>query len=292
MRTPFQRHGQTIARRIEGHSGRTASVRNVEQSWAQPFIQWLLTPALVAGLLIALAQLYNPPTRWARRLKSDIAIAAGLPEGLEREVWQESIAEQAERLRGYRRAFVGWTWFWKWLGVIYLGGALVGTILYPPINRPGDRYPLGPGDYIFYGLGLVLALVAAISISSGRDYWGRSSREVLLRRRVRQFDRRWRKLRRIEKRRKKRAETDSAIRSTGTRLGFSTQADEFGAFVRDRDMRAMIRALGWGGADLAAQSYNDLRGRGVEIPQWPLPEVRSNASTPAATVEVDGTGAE
>jgi len=110
-----------------------------EDSWAQPLVQWLLTPALITGLLLGGTRLFDPPTRWSRRLKSDIAILGGLPEGPEKRVWQASIAWQAERLREYRRAFVGATLVAKLVGLAILGAALFGLISYPPINEPGDK---------------------------------------------------------------------------------------------------------------------------------------------------------
>ncbi|MGD8168544.1 hypothetical protein ACEXOS_015085 [Herbiconiux sp. P16] len=115
-----------------------------DQSWAQPAIQWLLTPALVTGGLLALARLYDPATRWARNLRSDITILGGLPEGSEKRFWQKSVDQQAVRLREYREAFVGWTLFWKWAVVGLVGATILGLILYPPVT---GRLPWLPSPH-------------------------------------------------------------------------------------------------------------------------------------------------
>jgi hypothetical protein len=83
-----------------------------------------------------------------------------------------------------------------------------------------------------------------------------------------------RKLRRIEKRRVERAETDHTIRARGSRLGFSTQVDEFGAWMRDDDLREYVRTAGYIAADMRARTRADLAHRGVPLPPWPDPDTR------------------
>jgi hypothetical protein len=236
----------------------------VEESWAQGALQWLITPALITGFLVALAQFYDPPTRWSRRLKGDLAILGGLPEGKERERWQESVEWQALRLRQYRTAFVGGTLLMKWGTVTFLGVAIFGLVLWPPF---GDGW--GPTDWILIGLGVVNSLLIGTFISAGYDLGGRSPVDIMRARRVRAHDRRLKKLRRIERVRAERAKTDSSIRPIGSRLGFSTQADEFGAWVRDPGLRTLARLSGVMGADLRQDVRGELRARGVAIPPDP-----------------------
>lgn len=245
-----------------------------EESWAQPLIQWLLTPALITGALVGAARLFDPPTRWSRRLKSDIAILSGLPEGPEKRVWQASVVWQAMQLREYRRAFVGGVLVTKWVGLAIFGALLFGIVSYPPINKPGDKYPFGLFDYCMMAAGFLSMVIYIVSVASGHDFFGRSARELLLRRRLRRFRRRFKKLLRLDKERARRIIDGSSIRPRGSKLGFSTQVDEFGPWMRDGDLRSVIRLAGWGGADHAAVYYKKLRERGVEMPPWPDPETR------------------
>lgn len=236
----------------------------MEESWAQGALQWLITPAFITGLLIALAQFYDPSTRWSRRLKGDLAVLGGLPEGNERDRWEESVEWQALRLRQYRTAFVGRTLLVKWGAVTLVGGLIFGLILWPPF---GD--PWGPADWILIGIGLIDTLLIGLFISAGYDLAGRTPAEIMRSRRVREHDRRLKRLRRIERVRAERANTDPSIRPKGSRLGFSTQVDEFGAWVRDPGLRTLARLSGVMGADLAQRQRDDLRARGVAIPTDP-----------------------
>ncbi|EZP26248.1 hypothetical protein [Microbacterium oleivorans] len=241
----------------------------MNETWAFEAVRWLLTPALVTAILIALAQFYNPPTRWTRRIKNDMSIAGGLPDGLEKERWQSSITSQAARLRLYRRAFVGWPLFLKWAGIVYIGISLGGLILWPPLNKPDEPVAFGPADYIFLGQGVLITLFVAITVSSGRSTSGRTPPEIIVRQRVRDHDRRLKKLKRIEKVRASRAATDSSIRPKGSRLGFSTQVDELGAWVRDPGLRALTFYTPIAGSDLAAETRRELAERGIRIPDYP-----------------------
>lgn len=239
------------------------------ESWALPAAGWLVTPALVTGVLLALARMYDPPTRWARRLKEDIAILGGISDEGERRAWQEPIDARAMQLREYRRAFVGWTLFWKWVMVLGVTASIIGLVVYPPTNQEGQAVYWGPGDYILMSLGLVTCTLYMAFISTGHDFLGRSPRELLLAKRASRFRRRSRKLRRLDKERVARANSNPAIRRNGSRLGFETQVDEFGAWMRDRDLREYVRTAGFVGADIHARYGDRLRRRGVDIPEWP-----------------------
>lgn len=232
-------------------------------------VQWLLTPALVTGALLALARFFDAPTRWARRLRDDISILGGLPDGAEKRTWQQSVDWQARRLREYRRAFVGGTLIVKWFVLIFVAALTLWTILHPPINEPGDPYPFVPADYMIFVMGFGETALFVVLISRGIDFLGRTPREILLLRRLRQYNRRMRKLHRIEKERAKRAETDPTIRPKGSRPGFSSQVDEFGPWMRDEDLREYVRTEGYIAADFHQRAKEDLARRGVPFPPWP-----------------------
>lgn len=238
-------------------------------SWLFPFLQSILTPALIAGAALGLARLYDPPTRWLRQLRSDLIIAGGLPNGPEKIVWEDSVTWQGQRLREYQEAFVGWALVARWAGLAFVIVPLVLLVAFPPINKPGDAYPLGPADYMMMVMGLIATVIYALALGSGRDFWGRSPRDIILRRRLRRFRRRLHVARRLDKARAKRVSGGATIESTGSRLGFSTQVDVFGPWMRDRDIRNYIGAAGFAGLDIAATYLSEARARGVELPAWP-----------------------
>lgn len=244
---------------------------------------WLLTPALVTGAVLALARLYDPPTRWARKIKSDIAILTGLADGAEKEAWQASIDKQAARLREYRRAFVGWTLFWKWVVVGFVAVAVLGLILYPPVNESGQPAMWGPADYLMILGGLYCCIIYVVAVSAGQDFLGRSPRELLLLRRLRRHDRRRRRLLRVA--RAERGAVRQGVERRGSWLGFVTQVDELGEWMRDPDLRGYVRNAGFVSADIRGRYYADLRRRGVAIPAWPavsnrrLPEPEHSAES-------------
>lgn len=61
-----------------------------------------LVGALVTTGIVALTALAYPGVRWARRIKRDIEIVGGLPDGSpEREIWQAKVTALARRLRAY-----------------------------------------------------------------------------------------------------------------------------------------------------------------------------------------------
>jgi hypothetical protein len=273
------RRRETRAKVLRQPAGRTLILSGLmEDTWALGAIRWLLTPALITGGLIGLARLYDPPTRWARRLKSDMAIASGLPEGPEKVQWQLGLAERAQRIREYRIAFVGWTRVVKWIMVVFVGGTLVGLIVYPPINKPGDRYPYSPAEYplIFGGIGVCLLYMYCIG--AGTDFIGRNARELILLRRLRRYHRRARRLRRLGNARAKATGTGSGTMRSPSRLGFESQVDPLGAFMQHLDLRLWILSAGFVAADHHASHAARLRDRGVPIPPWPAYE-DSNAPT-------------
>lgn len=201
----------------------------------------------------------------------------GLPEGPERRVWQEWVEWQAMRLREYRYAFIGWTRFWKWAGLAFICVAVFGFILYPPLNEPGEPPTWGMFDYGMMALGLLSIAMYSFALGSGHDIVGRSPREIIIRRRVRDHDRRMRKLRRIERERARRVAQGVDVRPAGSRLGFSTQVDELGAWASDFDLRKLAKLGGFFAADLAASVRAEIRAHGAEIPKWP--ELESSDET-------------
>lgn len=241
----------------------------MEESWAQSVAQWVLTPALVTGALLALARLFDPPTRWARRLRSDIAIASALPDGKEKTLWDSEVEWQAARLREYEAAFIGWALIRKWTGLAALGTVVALGVLYPPINKPGEPETYGPADWAIMAAGGVSLVLYLGSLASGRDFLGRTPREIVLLARLRSHKRRWRKLMRLERERRRRRARGIEVPPKGTRLGFSTQVDKFGLFMRDPVLRDVIRTSGFVAADFNLRYRADLHARGVSIPPWP-----------------------
>ncbi|WP_413320375.1 hypothetical protein AA0Z99_05930 [Agrococcus sp. 1P02AA] len=226
-----------------------------------------MTPTVVTGGLLALTRLYDPPTRWARKIKSDITILSGLADDAEKDAWQASIDQQAARIREYRRAFVGWTLFWKWFVVGCVAMAVLGLILYPPVNEAGQPAGWGPADYIMILGGLYLSVIYVVAVSAGHDFLGRSPRELLLLRRLRRHNRRHRRLLRVT--RATRGPVRPSVERGVSWLGFRTQVDEFGQWMRDPDLRGYVRNAGFVSADIRGRYYADLRRRGVPIPTWP-----------------------
>jgi len=164
-------------------------------------------------------------------------------------------------------AFVGWTHLLKWVAPAFIGVALFGVIAYPPLNEPGEPPMWGPADYVLMAAGLLSTLWYFVVMGSGADFTGRSPRQIIIRRRVRDYDRRLRKLRRIEKERARRVAAGERVRPVGSRLGLYTQVDELGAWANDRDLRLLARVAGFAGADIAAEARADARKCGVEIPK-------------------------
>jgi hypothetical protein len=133
-----------------------------------------------------------------------------------------------------------------------------------------------------YVMGFAEMGLFVVLVSLGSDFLGRTPRQILLLRRLRQRNRRWRKLRRIEKAGAELAETNPKARPTGSRLGFTTQVDEFGAWMRDEDLRGWVRTAGFVAADIQARYRANLSRRGVPLPKWPDTETRgAPGPTPA-----------
>lgn len=157
---------------------------------------------------------------------------------------------------------LGWTLFWKWAVVLGFGSALVGFVLYPPVNQPDDSFRYRPADYVFLLPGFLTSLLYVAAVGAGTDFIGRSPRAIILLRRLRRYNRRWRKLMRVEKERARRLKFDPTIVRRGSWRGFNTQSDDLGGFMRDRDLREWVRNAGIIGADFHAQYWAKLRSRG------------------------------
>lgn len=205
------------------------------------FFSWLFTPALIGSLLLLAGPFFVPAVRWARRLKSDVGIFGGMPESEEKDLLGLSITRQAERLREYREVMLtGKYLVGLWIAVAYIATAVILVILFPPINKPGDRYQLGIFDYGMMAIGLLIMVVALFLIFSGRDFYGRTPRALIWRDRAARHYRRHRKLRRLQQERVKHPKPDGAHRPEGSSLGFSTQVDPL-AYWASADGRRELR---------------------------------------------------
>jgi hypothetical protein len=203
-------------------------------------VRWLVTPAAVATLLFGLLPLYDPPVRWARRLRGDIAIAAGLPEGDEKRLLEADLERQARRLREYREVYVGWRWVRKWALVSFVGVEVVLLTLYPPFDaklRTGEP-AFGPADYMLLAGGAVQLLAFVVFFGLGLNARGRTPSEVLFFERYGRRARRAGRSRRLQRLRARRRNRGEDVRGTGSTLGFSTQVDPLGMEVREWVMRS------------------------------------------------------
>jgi hypothetical protein len=64
--------------------------------------------AVSTASLLAFVSWVFPSARWTRRLKRDMEILAGLPEGPEKEQWGASVVALARRLRAYEKFVPLW----------------------------------------------------------------------------------------------------------------------------------------------------------------------------------------
>ena len=189
----------------------------------------------MATILFAILPLYDPPARRARRLRGDIAIATGLPEGDEKRRLQTDLERQAKNLREYREVYVGRRWLAKWALVLFAGATIGLLVAYPPFSaRAGDGSPAyGPTDY-FLMLGGAIQLLAFVTFFGlGLDSRGRTPEEVLVHERTGRRLRRERRLRRLNTQRAKNEELGQRTHREGSTLGFRTQVDALGPRVQD-----------------------------------------------------------
>lgn len=248
-------------------------------------LTWLVTPAFVATTIFALVPLYDAPVRWSRRLKSDITIASGLPEGEEKTRLTDTLESQARRLREYREVWTVPRLFRKWAVLSGCGALIICLIIQPPINRPGERPVFSPADWILVLLALYEIAIVAFCIGQGLSIDGRTPRQMMIRDRIKRHDRRWKRLRRLDRERSR--QVDEGHRSgTGSRLGFRTQVDPMAGWVRTWEPRSIGRNTGWIAVGISRYAYFSLRDKGVRPPStedlhpsWRAPQAREDRSS-------------
>ncbi|AZZ51426.1 hypothetical protein [Rathayibacter festucae] len=223
------------------------------------FLAWLITPAVVATILFGVLPYYDAGTRWTRRIKSDITIASGLPDGHEKEMLEQSVVEQAERLRVYRKAFTPGSLVLKWLVLTFAAATTGLLIAYPPINSGDEEYPFGPADYMMMFTGFMILVLVVALIGSGHDVHGRDPEQMIAAARARRHRKRTAKLTKLDKLRAERIKAGHGMKPNGSRLGFSTQVDPLANCVSTWEMLYISQFSGWGAGGLADDAYSSLR---------------------------------
>lgn len=223
-------------------------------------VGWLVTPALVATLLIATVPLYNPTVRWSRRLRNDIQIANGLPDGPEKQLLSVDVETQARRLRLYREAFRGRHLVGKWGFVAYFTGALSAFFFARPDSTSGTL-----NHYLVIG-GALVGIMYLILIGCGLDILGRPPAAIIRADRVRRYRARRRKLARLNKARIAAIAEGRSLQPHSSDLGFRSQVDPLGDWVRTWEMRSIARFTGIAGGGLSADAVKSLRAKGLKVP--------------------------
>jgi hypothetical protein len=229
-------------------------------------LAWLITPAAVTTLIFTFAPFYDPPVRWTRRLKTDISIAGGLPEGDMKTQLNEEIEWRARKLLDYRSAFTPLRVLVKWLWLAFSAIPFVLMIIWPPVNKPNEPPVLAPADWMMVGIGVYTLVIYITCIGSGLDLFGRTPIEMMIRDRVRRHDRRWKKLCRLDKYRARRAPSAPQSALRGTALGFVNQSDAMAGWVRSWEARSIGRNTGWIAAGIDARARISLRDKGIAAP--------------------------
>lgn len=221
---------------------------------------WLVTPALIATVLVAALPLYDPAVRWSRRLRNDIQIAGGLPDGPEKELLNASLERQARRLRLYREAFKGRHQIAKWGFVAYFSLCVIVVVAWPP-----NLAEAGADNILYFG-GAAWAVIYATLIGRGFDIMGRTPLALIRRDRVRRHDRRVKRLDRLDKVRAAAIADGRDLRPKGSRLGLSTQVDALAEWVRTPEAQSIARNTGFAGAGLSDDAVRSLREKGQKVP--------------------------
>jgi len=222
---------------------------------------WLITPAVIATVLFAALPLYDPTVRWTRRLKNDIQIAGGLPDGAEKDLLNSSLEEQARRLRLYRQAFRGRHAVGKWVFVVYFSFAVFALVAWPPNPKVYAAF-----DWLILATGATYGLLYATLIGTGLDMWGRTPLALVRKDRVRRYRKRRKAIGRLEKLRPTAIAEGRKLRASGSQLGFETQVDPLAEWVRTWEMRSIAQYTGMAASGLSDDAVRSLRGKGLRVP--------------------------
>jgi hypothetical protein len=212
--------------------------------WAVDVSKWLVSPALVIAAMWLGAQLYEPTLRWGRRLRRDQAFGAGIPEGDEKNAWNRMNVELARRLRLYRLAMTTKRRIGKYIALVYISFTVLVTVVFPPLNTPGEPPILGVADYYLMGFSLLQMAIVLTWISLGRSISGRNIEQMLVADRITRYRRREKHLRRLDKIRAERIAEGAKIKGRSSRLGFESQVDPLSRWVSTWEWRAIGEATG------------------------------------------------
>ena len=139
-------------------------------------------------------------------------------------------------------------------------------IVWPPINKPGDKYPLGPPDYMMMVAGLYSIAIYVACIGLGLSIWGRTPVQMMIRDRIARFNRRYKRLRHINNERKRRIGDGEALKPRGSELGFRTQVDPMSGWVRTWENRAIGTHTGCIAVGIDGDARASLAKNGVRAP--------------------------
>jgi len=124
---------------------------------------------IITTAVLALTTLVIPTVRWTRQLKSELAVFSEMPEGEEKNYWQQRVEEQSVRLRTYRTLVPWWDRLLGWLVVVCFAlaisfGALFGI----------DTSWMAPFDWIIFIMGLFVGVYVTINTLKGGSFHGLS----------------------------------------------------------------------------------------------------------------------
>ena len=182
------------------------------------FLLDLGVPALIGTALLATLPLIEPSIRWSRRLKNDIQISAGLPDGPERKLWNAGIENLARDLREYREAFSAVRVLLRYAVFTY-GLAGVGYLLWPTGWNEWMEVNGVPG----IPLALIVGLTAYeffIVVAYGVGFGFQRAAVILRDRRNKPHYKRLGKLLRLDRKRRRAIKTGRKLHPKGSRLGF------------------------------------------------------------------------
>jgi hypothetical protein len=86
---------------------------------------------LASAGIIALAASMMPAVRWSRQLVREVGILAGLPDGKERNAWEERVLAHAQRLRLFQDVMPLRHKVFPWIPVFLFIGSITWAILDP-----------------------------------------------------------------------------------------------------------------------------------------------------------------
>lgn len=127
-------------------------------------LRWILALPFASAALLAVLPFFAPPVRWTRRLKNDIEIWKGLPEGEEKEQFEKAVRLIARRLHAYRFDVRRIDKVFPWAGTVLFALAVGSAAMW------GFAVD-GPADWILVVLGFFTGLLSIFAALGGRSNW-------------------------------------------------------------------------------------------------------------------------